>query len=57
MISHDTISGRHRDDVVAEAHRLDASSVLLSVDQIHWLLARIDRGAESPPTRSDLGSQ
>jgi len=45
------------DDIVAEAHRLDASSVVVSVDQIQWLLARVDRGAESPPRRLDLGSQ
>ena len=36
------------DDAVAEARRVDASSVVVSVDQIQWLLARVDRSDDTP---------
>jgi hypothetical protein len=36
------------DDVVAEARRVDASSVVVRVDQIQWLLARVDRSDDTP---------
>ena len=36
------------DDVVAKAHRVDASSVVVSVDQIQWLLSRVDRSDDTP---------
>ena len=39
------------DDVVAEARRVDASSVVVRVDQIQWLLARVDRSDDTPAER------
>jgi hypothetical protein len=35
------------DDVITEATRVEASAVVVQVDQIRWLLARVDRSAKS----------